>query len=214
MLPRASERIGVVRRHYRKLTAGSSVSALGLIGAFLAWQSGVDRSTVKWVAWVSASVFILSFFPAQYGAWKEEREAREKAEAELKRAADMRGDIWIEVLDTNPLADQTIVASRLRYNCDCVNHGSESCEITKVWIEITTANHLWFGIPHDVPARTIQHARIFRHGGDVTVRGVSPSDLRRAAIKVSLIDSLDNRHSGTITKISPRTLRYEASSPA
>jgi hypothetical protein len=89
MPSRAREYIVVVRRHCGKFLAGPSVSALGLIGAFAAWLAGADPSVVKWIAWISAAAFVLSIIPAQFGAWKEERELRDKEVEEERRLREL-----------------------------------------------------------------------------------------------------------------------------
>ena len=71
----------MVRRHCGKFIAGPIVAALGLVGAFIAWRAGANPEAVKLIAWVSAAIFPISIFPAQYGAWKEERRATEAERA-------------------------------------------------------------------------------------------------------------------------------------
>ena len=55
---------------------------------------------VKWIAWGSLALLILSIFPAQYGAWKEERD---KYEAEVAKTSkpDLRGFVEDVVVSLN-----------------------------------------------------------------------------------------------------------------
>lgn len=204
---RASEYIAVVRRHCGKFIAGPSASAVGFIAAFVAWLAGADPLVVKWVAWVSAGVLVFSVFPAQYGAWREERERSEIFESELNAKADMRGTLWIRRPDSNPYADQMRAGSSLRFVCDCSNHGRKPCQVTRFRVRIEPRpdkgfdgyDNLVLVPPHKVV--NTAYGEQFFFETSILVSGIMPADLAESKISVTLIDALGTEYPNMISKM-------------
>jgi hypothetical protein len=190
---------------------GSRVSG-GLSVPFtaLALFSKADYGKVIW-----GVLAILGILTTIYQVWSKERkkvvELQSKIDAELNTEADIRGDILIEISAVNPFKDSQMPGSRMRYYCDCSNHGKAPCEIAKSYIEIFPSRGPHFGIPEDIPAQVVEFGRTFRYQNDVYVRGTAPADLRKSRITVYLIDGLGNRYPNTVTRISPRILEEESS---
>ena len=200
MPSRAPEYIAVVRRHCGKFIAGPTVSAFGLIAAFIAWSLGADASTVKWIAWVSAAIFVLSIFPAQYGAWKEERERSEKFEAELNAKADIRGSVTLQTARSLP--DTT--TSRLTYEVYCANYGRGPCQISMILFDMvrkdSQEHHPFRMALPDGDAKIIGHGERFTCKGKESIP-LPLEDLNQFRITVSLIDSLGTIYPDIETRI-------------
>jgi threonyl-tRNA synthetase len=115
----------------------------------------------------------------------------------------MRGTIWVQIGDHNPLEERGQVSGVIRYTCQCANHGHAYCEINEIEIEIAPQGHLalrWtekLEKPYRVDFRTA-----FRHIKASAVNEVSNEQIRLSEIKVTLIDSIGTRYLNTKTEVS------------
>lgn len=150
----------------------------------------------EWVHRISgASLYVaLAMIPvAQYSLWKAERLARERVQAELSKAADIQGTIYVDyIVDTTGRQ-----ASTLTFKCDCANFGKKACQISKIIWELEQA-----GVPtirklqmlHDPSAEVVEPDKRFALSGHCVFQEVTSDQLREAKIAVFLMDSVGVEH--------------------
>jgi hypothetical protein len=160
---------------------------------------------LKWSAWLTTAAAVWATFVAQYDAWREERQAKEKFEEELNKSADIRGDITLQIFSGNPYSDQTRVGSALRFIADCSNYGKAACQMRQAWIWIKPpGGRQKFAALCDLPGSVVEPGRSFTHQDDVLIPMMTDQDLRASEIEVFFFDSLRRSYPNTRTKISNR----------
>jgi hypothetical protein len=136
-----------------------------------------------WITLATAGVMILV---AQYEVWKEEYEAKLKAQTELNSEANIQGTVDVFPID-NPYG--------LGFQCNCANHGRKPCQISRIVFrarlndgqEIHRNIRLW-----DPAVKTVAYGERFGESGSIRISEEEATRvaLRRAEITVYLVDSL------------------------
>jgi hypothetical protein len=218
MLKRPRKYVWMVVKSWGKSISGPVIGGIGLI--LIAVQLGVEgapriSAILRWGEWTTLYVAGLFVLVAQYDVWREEQEGRAKAEDALNAAADIRGDIWVQLSKVNPFADQTNPGSALGYTCDCSNHGRVTCQINKVRINVKPPKGLAFNLMQDLAIpEEVEHGRAFKYQSDCAVHGISPEGLRVCTIDIRLIDSLGREYPNTVTRMSPLVMKVIPHEPA
>jgi hypothetical protein len=131
---------------------------------------------------------------AQYEVWADVTLKYSTAQAELDKAAQFNGQVYVDIGTENPNRDQSRVGSFLKYEMETVNNGSRECEITKLFVWLTAPNMPKMAIPFEIQPTTVAPKKSFRRSEVVIVQMTSPEDLRKSDISIDLIDAVGNHY--------------------
>jgi hypothetical protein len=200
--------IVLVAKHWFKWIAGPVAAGFGLIVVPIVGLLGAfSLQTTTRLSVASVVIAILLIWSAQYTAWKQERDARILAEADLGMSADMRGTISVSREDIKHYGGPNNRASTLRFICDCANHGRKSCQINRARLVFHPPNNASsFEFEHRFPpadVRTVAPGEQFSLSQEIVVRPISPMELQQCGVDVYLIDSVDVEYRNTVTNTLP-----------
>jgi hypothetical protein len=201
MASRRSEYVSVVVKNLGRHVSGwpiavISLSSLVLTALLLHFRSNPDaiNSTLIWTAVVSVAAVLVLGSVAQYDAWKEERETREKYEEALNAKADLRGSAQVFVNRQEPFV-------HLQLNCS--NHGQKACQISRIAIfPYTDSAALDVYELDDDQIRSVGTGEQFRL--QMIRHFFGDPEKLRAGVNVRLLDSVGGEYAlRTVTSLSP-----------
>ena len=229
MFGRAWEYVVAVLKWYKGHISGwmLAIVAIGLdiAAAFFATDPSKSVLVIRVSAALTTLAAIWAFQVAQYDAWRDERTARRKADAELNADADIKGTIWFVLTGVNPYENPqpTIptlrpvpqpgpskVGSEIYISCDeCANHGTKPCQISELRLYLSSPEVQGEPFKYRVNLNaeaTEPRRRVLNVSGKFPIPDVTTAQLEASAINVYLADSVGKEYRNTNTSRSTKPL--------
>jgi hypothetical protein len=196
-------------RLWGKHISGPALAVVAIVLAFAyahyANEPTATALVAKYGALVTGIAAVCLMFVAQYGAWKGEHDERIKAQSALDTKADIRGTIWVNIPQYNPLQDQNKDGSALRLKCRCVNHGHRSCQISRFRLVVSGTDLNDVRMERPLPMSFVQTVgygeQFVCEAGPYTIHDVGLTQLNCSAITIHLMDSLGTEYTNTDTRV-------------
>jgi len=203
MFKRAWEYVVTVFGAYKSHVSGwlLAIVAIGLTiaAAFFVDDPSKSAMVIRWAARITGVAAIWLIFVAQYDAWRQEREAKQKALDELNKEADMQGTVFVFPVDSG---DRT--EGKLAFSCECANYGRKPCQISRIVFNVRRASGESFRkvFPLYEPAvKKVDHAERFHLDGQFFFSELKPEEMAATVFSVGLMDSLGQEYRKNIETI-------------
>jgi hypothetical protein len=170
------------------------VAGLGLLAAQQTITDPKAASVLRLCGWGVLVIAGLMIFVAQYEVWKQEYEARAKAQAELDANAEVRGQVRIYCQGGTP------AETNIGFRVEVANYGRQPCEIVTIKATIVLAERTFTRVTnlHRPSIKELTHGRSFIESSGMVIP-LSLDDVLKCNVSFSLVDALGNEHSGIKT---------------
>jgi hypothetical protein len=199
------EYVVLVLKHRGKWIAGPVAAIFGLIVVpIVGLRGGFSQQTTTWLSVASVVTAILLLWPAQYSAWKQERQSRHEAESKYQKP-EIKGEAYGFGFDdkriNTELVDHVTNKSRVAYQFKLDLHNHRDVATNLIAIELDGSR-----LPESVKFSNIEypHGILLEYAKSITVDvhcmadatydpgGLNFIDLDK--LNVYITDGLHERH--------------------